>query len=121
MTSFLITRVIPLLTTALIAFPTMAADQHEKHEHADAKDVAAYHAVLSPLWHAPASPARIENACKQAPMLEKLALNIKNANAAVLVEANRLFKEKCQSSPQEAGALFGKLHDEFHHVSDHKH
>lgn len=117
----LLARTLPLFAITLLSLPALASDQHEKHEHANsAKDVAAYHAVLAPLWHAPANPARIENACKQAANLEKLALDIKSTNAAALQEVSTLFKEKCQSNPQEAGAVFGKLHDAFHHVSEHK-
>jgi hypothetical protein len=121
MTNHMFSRAITMLAVTLIILPAQASDQHEEHEQSNAKGVAAFHAALSPLWHAPVSPTRIDNACKQAAKLEKLANDINGANAADLQEVSRLFKEKCQNSPQEAATLFGKLHDAFHRVSDHKH
>ena len=106
-------------SAALMCLPACAADQHD-HHHADAKEVAVLHSTLAPLWHAPAGKARIEAACAKAALMDQQAQAIKGNNAAALQEVTYLFKEKCAGNAEEAEAVFGKLHDAFHKVSEHK-
>lgn len=112
---------------SLTSAPAFAADEHKhehkhdhQHGHADARDVAAFHNALAPLWHAPAGKARIDNACAKADTLDQLAKDIKSKQAGALQEVTSLFKDKCKNSPAEAEAVFGKMHDAFHRVSEHK-
>jgi hypothetical protein len=104
---------------SLTSVPAFAADEHQ-HEHADARDVAAFHNALAPLWHAPAGKARIDNACAKADTLDQLARDIKSRQAGALQEVTGMFKDKCKNNPAEAEAVFGKMHDAFHRVSEHK-
>jgi hypothetical protein len=112
-------------TTLLISLPTIASAQHKHshhhHHHAEAKEVAALHATLAPLWHAPKGKERIEAACAKAALMEQQTQAITGENAAALQEVAALFKEKCAAKAEEAEAVFGKLHDAFHKVSEHKH
>lgn len=114
----------PMLAIAgaalLFTLPTHAADQHG-HHHAEAKEVTALHATLAPLWHAPKGQARIDAACAKAGLMDQQAQAIKGDNAAALQEVTALFKEKCAAKAEETEAVFGKLHDAFHKVSEHKH
>ena len=106
------------LAASFISMAACAADKHE-HHHPAAKEVAAFHSSLAPLWHAPAGKARIDNACAQAATLVTLAKDIKSSSADALKVAVDLFKEQCQTKPAEAEAAFGKVHDAFHKVSEH--
>ncbi len=111
-------------TTLLISLPAYAGDQHQHahhHHHGEAKEVTALHATLAPLWHAPKGQARIDAACAKAGLMDQQAQAIKGDNAAALQEVTALFKEKCAAKAEETEAVFGKLHDAFHKVSDHKH
>lgn len=103
----------------LFTLPTHAADQHG-HHHNEAKEVTALHATLAPLWHAPKGQARIDAACAKADLMNQQAQAIKGNNAAALQEVTALFKEKCAAKAEETEAVFGKLHDAFHKVSEHK-
>ena len=103
----------------LFTLSAHAADHHD-HHHADAQEVAALHATLAPLWHAPKGQARINAACAKADLMNQQAQAIKGNNAAALQEVTALFKEKCAAKAEETEAVFGKLHDAFHKVSEHK-
>lgn len=109
------------VAASVISSPAFAGDKHEHHHHHhnEAKEVAAFHSSLAPLWHAPAGQARIDDACAQAAKLETLANDIKSSHADALKAAVAAFKEQCKTNPGEAEAAFGKLHDAFHKVAGH--
>lgn len=112
---------IKLITAfAAIAITASPVATAAEPDHGEGKQAAAFHAVLAPLWHAPAGKERTSNACAKSAQLDLLAKAIPTENAAGLQEVTAMFKEKCASSPQDAEAVFGKLHDAFHKVSEHK-
>ncbi|MFZ5843887.1 MAG: hypothetical protein ACOY3E_13435 [Pseudomonadota bacterium] len=93
---------------------TGAVHADGQHKHHFAKDVEAFHRVLSPLWHAPASPERSANTCKAAPELIKLAGAIRSADASALKAKAELLQKQCANAPTNIETEFSALHDAFH-------
>lgn len=107
------TRWITAATSAALLL-TGAAHAEGQHKHHFAKDVEAFHSVLSPLWHAPASPERSANTCNAAPELIKLADAIRSADASALKAKAELLQKQCANAPANIETEFSALHDAFH-------
>lgn len=103
-----------IAATAVALLLTGAVQADGQHKHHFAKDVEAFHSVLSPLWHAPASPERSANTCKAAPELIKLADAIRSADASTLKTKAELLQKQCANAPTNIETEFGALHDAFH-------
>lgn len=104
-------KLMTVVTTMLLS-PVVMADG--EHKHAFANDVGAFHAVLSPLWHAKESAERRANTCKAAPELVRLAGAIRSADASALQQQAELLQKQCQRSADGIDSQFAALHDAFH-------
>jgi hypothetical protein len=106
--------------SAFIAVTAFAED-HPKHKegHKLAKDVDAFHAVLSPLWHTPKGTERTNSICAQTTVLENLAKAITSTDAKKLQSSITVLKGKCQANPLDVDTVFSNVHDEFHHIEKH--
>lgn len=93
-----------------------ASAKAEHHEHAMAKDADAFHAVLAPLWHAPASAERTDKVCAQTPTMEGLAAAIHSGDAKPLQAAVGALKQQCQAKPADIEHAFAGVHDAFHQL-----
>jgi hypothetical protein len=105
----------------LLLSGSAGSEEHSKYkeEHVSAKDVDAFHSVLSPLWHAPKGKERAANICAKTSELENLAKGIQSTDAKKLQAAILVLKEKCQTSAPDVDAVFSRVHDEFHHIEKH--
>lgn len=104
-----------LIATLLLS---MAAIADGEHQHKFAADVDAFHALLSPLWHAPASPQRTENICRSAESLQAKAQAITSQDATALQKSLAKLRQDCQAGNSQVDAQFSLVHDEFHHLID---
>lgn len=106
-----------------LSIPAISEEHEErskyKEEHASAKDVDAFHLVLSPLWHAPKGKERTTNICAKTSVLENLAKGIQSTDSKKLQASIAVLKEKCQTSPPDVDTVFSSVHDEFHHIEKH--
>lgn len=84
------------------------------HKHAFAADVSAFHQVLSPLWHAQASPQRSSDVCKAAAELSRLAGAIKSADASRLSQSVEQLQKHCANKTADIEPSFVAVHDAFH-------
>lgn len=100
----------------LIAAAFTAVHADGKHEHAFAADVHAFHEQLAPLWHAPAGKARIDNTCKAAPELARLAAAIQSRDATALSKAIAQLQQECSNEPMDIEQAFSAVHDAFHQL-----
>lgn len=114
------TQLIVALVTTLLATGASAKDEHEKHAHHFAKDVDAFHAVLAPLWHAPAGKERAQNVCAQAGKLESLGSEIRSGDAKALLASITALQAQCQANPAGIDAAFSRVHDAFHGLAEPK-
>lgn len=103
---------------ALLASSAVAADRHEEHRHAFAKDVDAFHAALAPLWHARPGPERARNVCAQARQLAGLAAEIRSGDAKILVASVAALQQRCQANPADIDTVFADVHQAFHHLAE---
>jgi len=113
------TNPIFLVIATLLAATASAEDRHDEHAHGFARDVDAFHAVLAPLWHAPAGQERTRNVCAQVPQLEQKAKAIRSANAKPLLTAIADLKAQCRSTPAAIDAAFAPVHEAFHRLVEH--
>jgi hypothetical protein len=100
---------------------TANSEEHSKHkdDHKLAKDVDAFHSVLSPLWHAAKGKERTANICSRTAELENLSKGIQSTDARKLQASIAALKEKCRTNPLDIEAVFSSVHDEFHHIEKH--
>lgn len=104
----------------LLSAPAISGERSKyKEEHASAKDVDAFHSVLSPLWHAQKGKERTTNICVKTSELENLAKNILSTDAKKLQASIAVLKEKCQTSLHDVDRVFSSVHDEFHQIEEH--
>lgn len=112
-------NLIVAIATVLFAGSAIGEDMGERHMHKFAKDVDAFHAVLAPLWHAPACKERAQNVCAQAPKLESLAKEVRSGDAQPLLASVTALKAQCQTNSADIDAAFSQVHDAFHHLVAH--
>ncbi len=105
-----------LLVLTLGAGKLAGAAEPDNHQHAMAKDADAFHAVLAPLWHAPASAERSDKVCAQAASMESLAAAIHCGDAKPLQAAVGVLKQQCQAKPLDIERAFSSVHDAFHQL-----
>lgn len=89
-------------------------------DHAFAKDVDAFHALLAPVWHARPGAERTRNACAQADGMENAAQNIQSVDATALKAAVAVLSRQCKVAPAEIDAALFAVHEAFHHLIDAK-
>jgi hypothetical protein len=106
------------LLLGILATVTLAGAgfAQEDHHPALAKDVDAFHSVLAPLWHKPAGPTRLQQACAGAAALEACARQIKSTDAEELIESTTDFTKQCHARSDDIEAAFGHVHDAFHRL-----
>ncbi|MCX7164618.1 MAG: hypothetical protein WCI19_10665 [Betaproteobacteria bacterium] len=107
-----------VIVTVLLAGSAGAQDKHENHMHSFAKDVDALHAVLAPLWHAPAGKERSHRVCTQTETLEALTREIQGADTKPLLASLAALKKQCQSNPGKIDVAFSRVHEAFHHLAE---
>lgn len=107
-------------TAALWTAAATAEDHGHRHHHQFPKDVDAFHAVLAPIWHSSPGPARVQKACAQAGELEKLAGDIRSADAKPLVDAVARLRSRCDGKPAEGETALVDVHDAFHRLIEAK-
>ena len=113
-------KIIFVTAAALLAGSAFAEEKHENHAHAFAKDVDAFHAVLAPLWHAPAGIGRTKSACAKVEELANLAAAIHSGDAKPLLASVGALKTQCQAGSTDIDGAFSRLHDEFHRLTESK-
>ncbi len=101
----------------LNTYPALA--ESEKHSHHFAADVEAFHAILSPLWHAAEGAERLANACNEASNLRDSARAIKSKSNKSLSKSLKAFSKQCKKDQSSAADAFTRVHDEFHHLIEH--
>lgn len=106
------------LAATVLLTPGVGAE--EPHPHHFAPDVNAFHAVLAPVWHAPAGEMRLKQACAKAPRLETLARRIRSTDAKALLAATTRMKAQCRTAPTLVEPRLGEVHDAFHDLIGHK-
>ena len=104
---------------ALLAGAARADDGHGKHGHDFPKDVDALHAVIAPLWHSPSGADRSRQTCRQVATMERLANEVRSADARPIGKAIAELKARCKTSPRDIDAEFVKVHDAFHDLAGH--
>ncbi len=109
-----------LLAVASVVALTVATEAvaDGKHKHVFAADVEAFHAKLSPLWHAAASTERNAAVCQAAPELLQLATAITSADASALKQAVEKLQKQCSNDIAAIDVPFGTVHDAFHAIAD---
>ncbi|RIX46217.1 MAG: hypothetical protein D3M94_10980 [Rhodocyclales bacterium GT-UBC] len=110
-------RTVLAILAALSSGAALAQD-HGHHHHGFAPDVDAFHAVLAPIWHAPAGKARADKACASTAEFARLAGAIKSADAKGLQSSIERLQATCRERPAEVDASFAKVHDAFHQLID---
>ncbi len=111
-------RMLATAAAALVLITTTQALADGKHKHSFAPDVEAFHAQLSPLWHAPASPERSAAICKAAPELDRLAGAISSTDAKHLKSQVEQLQKQCSNNASDIEAPFTAVHDAFHQLTD---
>lgn len=101
-------------STAVLCLASTASHADGDHKHAFAADVSAFHQVLSPLWHAPASAQRTSAVCKAAPELNRLASAIQSADASKLSLSIEQLQKHCANQTADVEPSFVAVHDAFH-------
>lgn len=100
--------------SAAICLASASSYADGDHKHAFAADVSAFHHVLSPLWHAPASAQRTSDVCKAAAELNRLAGAIKTADASKLSQSVEQLQKHCANKTADIEPSFVAVHDAFH-------
>jgi hypothetical protein len=113
-----------MVRTTILVFALVACGSHsdtkpeaDHHEMEDMPaNLAQFHDVLVPLWHAPPGPARAQRTCEAIGDLKRHATEI--AGAQELTAAIGELEHVCMTKggDQAFDAAFGKVHDSFHHV-----
>jgi hypothetical protein len=106
-----------IITLILLFSFTVTA---EEHKHDFAQDVAAFHHVLSPLWHAEANAKRQTETCSALPNMLNIAEKMTYPSAKKLSQSVRDLQKACTAEIKTFNTLFGQLHDTFHQVSEEK-
>jgi hypothetical protein len=111
------TNSLAAVSAALFASLALAAPpEHQGHHHHQfAKDVDAFHAVLAPIWHASPGPERLQNACAKGAEMQKLAREIRSADAKALDESVTRLNTSCKGQPPVGvDKALVAVHDAFH-------
>lgn len=110
-------RLLVPLIAALCLGAAWAQDQGLHHHHHEfGEDVAALHAALAPLWHAPEGKARLRNACAKAAKLEQLTRAVRDGDTQPLLTAIAAMKTQCKTKSGDVAGAFSQVHDAFHHL-----
>ncbi len=91
-----------------------AASAEEAHKHDFAPDVASFHEILAPLWHAEAGPERNTDICSSLVTLQERADAIDSADASALVQSVSALGDACAGDDAAIEAAFSAAHDAFH-------
>jgi hypothetical protein len=107
--------IVPAIAALSVGYAT-AEQASEMHAHTFSSEVDALHSVLAPLWHAPVGKERSQNVCARTPALEKLAKEIRGADAKPLLASITALAARCQSNPSDIDTSFRQVHEAFHHL-----
>jgi hypothetical protein len=91
-----------------------AAEHHGHHHHQFAKDIDAFHAVLAPIWHSSPGKERQQAACAKAGEMQKLAREVRSADARALDESVARLNTSCKSQPAGVDKALHDVHEAFH-------
>jgi len=94
------------------------AEQHEHEMESMSPQLARFHDLLAPHWHAPPGTARRQTTCEDIGDFKKRAADVPNAKE--LVAAVAALESACMSKDADAAfdPAFAKVHDAFHHLLD---
>lgn len=107
---------LPLVTIISLVFCPVYAEGD--HHHDFAPDVAAFHEVLAPLWHAPESAERTKAICAKQGDLTVIAKKIKSQDPANLLKTLSSLSDSCAGKQATVAATFSSVHDAFHLLID---
>jgi hypothetical protein len=111
-------KLIAITAATLLVGSVAAEDQHDGHAHDFASDIAAFHSVLAPLWHAGTGRERSRQICAQAVRLENQAMEIHSADSKQLLTTLDTLRTQCQTSPANVDAAFAQVHEAFHRLAE---
>ena len=96
------------------------AEHHEHEMESMSPELARFHDVLAPKWHAPPGAARRQGACAAMADFKKRAAEVPNGKD--LVAAVDALDNACttKAADAEIDAAFGKVHEAFHHLLESK-
>ena len=100
---------------SLFGFPVFAEGDHH---HDFAPDVAVFHEVLAPLWHAPEGADRTKAICAKQSDLTVIANNIKSQDPKNLLNTLSHLSDSCAGKQENVSAAFSGVHDAFHLLID---